>query len=101
MNPKLKAALYPLLAAILGALSTYFSMGCSPSQIAKVESAADRGFDAAECAKDVAKRYDDVLAAPEQLDLNELLALVKASRAELKACLKLAHPAPAGDAGVE
>lgn len=98
MNPKLKAALYPLLAALLGALSTYFATGCTPAQIEKAESAADRGFASAECLKDVAKKYDDLLASPEQLDIAQLRSLVKASHAELKACLK---PAPSGDAGVE
>ncbi len=101
MNPKLKAALYPLLAALLGALSTYFATGCSPAQIAKVESAADRGFASAECVKDVAKRYDDLLSHPEELNLTELRALAKASQAELKACLKPAPAAPVGDAGVQ
>jgi hypothetical protein len=42
VNPKLKATLYPLLAALLGALASYFATGCTAAQVAKVESVADR-----------------------------------------------------------
>lgn len=96
VNPKLKAVLYPALAALCGFLASYFSQGCTPAQIQKAESAADRAVAKAACVKSVLEAYDDRLADPTGVRASDVLAF----KAELDACIKPA-PVPAGDAGVE
>lgn len=92
VNPKLKAVLYPALAALCGFLASYFSQGCSPAQIQKVESSADRAVAKAACVKSVLEAYDDRLADPTGIRASDVLAF----KADLDACIK---PASAGDAG--
>jgi hypothetical protein len=92
MNPKLKAVLFPLLAALCGYMASYFSSGCTPAQIQHVESAADRVAVQALCLKAAAEQLDDLLLHPESLKLSDL----KAARKAVDECL---HPAPAADAG--
>lgn len=92
MSPKLRAVLFPVLAALCGYLASYFSAGCSPAQIQKAESAVDREVAKAACVKEVAERFDDLLVDPIMLKPSDVLAF----KAELEACLK---PAPVGDAG--
>lgn len=82
MNPKLKSALYPLLAALLGALASYFASGCTPAQVAKVESAADKATMQALCAKAALEAHDNALAKPGLEDLPAAAALAL----ELRAC---------------
>ena len=93
MNPKLKAVLYPLLAALMGALATYFSTGCTPAQIAHVESAADKAVAQALCAKSALEAHDALLVHPDLEDVAAGVALAK----DLEACFH--KPAPAADAG--
>lgn len=93
MNPKLKAVLYPVLALVCGYLASYFSSGCTPAQLDKAESAADRVAEQALCLKDAAKALDDLLLKPDQLKIADVLA----ARKVLEACV---HPAPAADAGL-
>lgn len=95
VNPALKKVLYGALAAVLGALATYFATGCSPSQIQRAESAADREIAKAACVKAVVEAYDDQLADATGIRASD----VRAFKAELEACLKPA-PAPVGDAGL-
>lgn len=97
MNPALKKTLFGLLAAVCGALATYFAAGCNPAQVDAARSAADRGEAAAErafaqakCAKAVAVSVDPNLTSV--LD-------AQAIADRLKACF--AKPAPTGDAGVQ
>lgn len=94
MNPKLKAVLYPLLAALMGALASYFATGCTAAQVAKVESAADRVEVQALCAKAALELHDDALVDP---DLNSVKDAADLAAA-LRDCFR--KPAPmAGDAG--
>lgn len=97
MNPKLKAALYPLIAALLGALASYFATGCTPSQIAHVESAADKATVQALCAKAALELHDDALVDP---DLNDLPAAADLALA-LRKCFKPAPKVDATDAGAK
>lgn len=90
MNPKLKAVLYPLLAALAGALASYFATGCNPSQLSRAESAADRVEVQLMCAKAALKAHDAALVTPGLEDLPAAADLALA----LKACLKAA---PMGD----
>jgi hypothetical protein len=95
VNPAIKKALWPVLALVFGALATYFSTGCTPSQIQQAESAVDREVAKAACVKAVAEKLDDLLADPLKLQPADVLRF----RSALKACLKPA-PAPVGaDAG--
>jgi hypothetical protein len=82
------------LAAVLGALASYFATGCSPAQIQRAESTADRAVSKAACVKSVLEAYDDRLADPTGIRASDVLAF----KAELDACVKPAS-APAGDAG--
>ena len=89
MNPKLKAALYPLLAAILGALSTYFATGCSGAPaLPALPPEVPQALDVAKCVDAALKGVD-----PEALTLREAIEL----GAKVKACLP--KPPPAADAG--
>ena len=93
MNPKLKAALYPLLAALAGALATYFSTGCTPAQVSHVESAADKATVQALCAKTALEAHDALLVHPDLESVAQGVALAK----DLEACF--AKPKAAADAG--
>ncbi len=97
MNPALKKTLFGLLAAVCGALATYFAAGCNPAQVDAARSAADRGEAAAErafaqanCAKAVAVSVD-----PNLTSVLEAQAIAD----RLRSCF--AAPAPTGDAGVQ
>lgn len=87
MSPKLKSALYPLLAALLGALSTYFATGCSEAPALPPE--VPQALDAAKCVERALKGVD-----PEALTLKEALEFA----AKVQACLP-AQSKPVGDAG--
>ncbi len=89
MNPALKKVLFGALAAVCGALATYFATGCNGALPPKAESALDQAL----CAKSAAESVD-ALKHPELLDATEALALAHA----LRDCF--APPAPVGDAGV-
>lgn len=39
-NPKVKSILYPVIAAILGALASFFASSCTPAQVDAAQSAA-------------------------------------------------------------
>lgn len=94
VNPALKKVLFGALAAVCGALATYFATGCNPAQVDAARSAADRGeaaaeiaFSQAKCAKAVALSVD-----PNAVNVRDAAALAD----RLKACFAK----PAGDAGV-
>lgn len=94
MNPKLKAALWPLLAALCGALASYFATGCSPTQTEQARSAADAVAAGAELAACLRGAAAPALDHPNELTLAEALAV----RAKLQACARAAQP-DAADAG--
>ncbi len=83
MNPKVKAALWPLLAALCGALASYFATGCTPAQIDKVNSAADSATADALCVKAALQRHSSALVEPGVKDIPAALEL----HDELRACL--------------
>lgn len=85
MSPKLKSVLYPLLAAILGALSTYFAAGCAG--VPELPPEVPQALDVAKCVDAALKGVD-----PEALTLREAIEL----GAKVKACLP---KPPATDAG--
>ncbi len=92
MDPKLKTTLTHLAAVVLGALAAYFGgTGCTPAQIAKVESAADRAEVQALCAKTALEAHDALLVHPDLESVSAGVALAK----DLEACFK---PAPKADA---
>lgn len=97
MNPKIRNVLFPLLAALCGALASYFAAGCTPAQIDRAESAVDHaageGIRGAECVRAVVEKFDDLLTRPLEIQPSDVLAF----KAELRACLK----PPVGDAGTE
>ncbi len=95
MNPKLKAVLFPLLAALMGALASYFATGCTPAQIAHAESAADKAQVQALCAKAALELHDDALADPDLNALKDAADLAKA----LQKCFKPNATPSAADAG--
>jgi hypothetical protein len=95
VNPNLKKALFPLLAALFGALATYFATGCTPSQIQRAESAADRELAKGACVKAVVEKYDDLLSQPLSANLDDLLAF----KAAVSACIK--PVTPSADAGAQ
>ncbi len=80
MNSKLKAALYPLLAALALAAAAYFQSGCTAAQVAKVESAADRVEVQALCAKAALEKHDDALVDPDLNAVKDAADLAKVLR---------------------
>lgn len=93
VNPKLRAVLYPLLAAVCGYLASYFSAGCSPAQVQRIDDgyAKAKAYQAqAECARAALPLGQD----PGSLTLED-------ATARLKALGRCYDGAPAADAGAE
>ena len=90
MDPKLKATLTHLAAVVLGALAAYFGgTGCTPAQIGRVESAADKAQVQALCAKTALEAHDALLVHPDLESVAQGVALAK----DLEACFRKAPPA--------
>jgi hypothetical protein len=95
MTPKTRNILIGVVAALATALTAYLQ-GCTPAQIAHVESATDRTFAQLDCAKRALEAHDDALVDPDLGDLPGAADLALA----LRNCLKPA-PAPTADAGAK